>query len=46
MKKRLLLVPLTQAGKTRAQNAAVPLATGETILFSDANSLYETGAPS
>ncbi len=33
-----------RAGKTSALNLAVPLARGEIIVFSDANSIYESGA--
>jgi len=33
-----------RAGKTSALNLAVPLAEGEIIVFSDANSIYERGA--
>ena len=33
-----------RAGKTSALNLAIPMAVGEIIIFSDANSIYERGA--
>ena len=39
-----LVLDLPRAGKTAAQDAAVERATGEILVFSDANSVWEPGA--
>jgi cellulose synthase/poly-beta-1,6-N-acetylglucosamine synthase-like glycosyltransferase len=40
-----LVLELTRAGKIRAQDAAVERARGEIVAFSDANALWDAGAP-